>query len=433
MKFSKKKLLSIAKKVKQGKKITPLEISELVSFDKKDEEPKLLSLLKKGAVPVAITAGFLIAVFPGNAESIATRLPSWTNLPDPVQNGLNYIWNIIGEPVERTNILFHLPNIILYSFGFLGVKKLFDAIDRKTWIDKVTGSKELIETQINNGTLDLDLAKGHSILFSGNGDFIASQFAQNHSDNMTVSLCSKKPDYTNIWNFYDTQLSYEDLEKILNRANAHDAGEYIFFPVKDDQIFLPNKSAYDLSPHRIDILCQDIRTIEKKNRWTAKQILIVGDKTHTSFVQSEDKKGKIQKSEDKISLDTISKKYPKITIIDPTDIVLSKVIEIAQGRKIAFRATREGLLEYKKRFYQRLQTLAYRELKSKKGILTIGYDILEDQTEQQTLSRKIDSYYPVVLSKAVKDALHRNGYKKNEFIYVPELILSYLKKEALKQ
>ena len=159
----------------------------------------------------------------------------------------------------------------------------------------------------------------------------------------------------------------------------------------------------------------------------------MGDKTHTSFVQSEDKKGKIQKSEDKISLDTISKKYPKITIIDPTDIVLSKVIEIAQGRKIAFRATREGLLEYKKRFYQRLQTLAYRELKSKKGILTIGYDILEDQTEQQTLSRKINSYYPVVLSKAVKDALHRNGYKKNEFIYVPELILSYLKKEALKQ
>ena len=68
-----------------------------------------------------------------------------------------------------------------------------------------------------------------------------------------------------------------------------------------------------------------------------------------------------------------------------------------------------------------------------KGILTIGYDIFEDQTEQQTLSRKIDDYIPVVLSKNVKDALIRNGYKKTQFLYVPELVLNTLSAVAKEQ
>ena len=47
-------------------------------------------------------------------------------------------------------------------------------------------------------------------------------------------------------------------------------------------------------------------------------------------------------------------------------------------------------------------------------------------TEQQKLSNKIDEYYPVVLSKVVNDALLRNGYKSNDFIYVPDLVLKEL-------
>jgi hypothetical protein len=150
-------------------------------------------------------------------------------------------------------------------------------------------------------------------------------------------------------------------------------------------------------------------------------------------VQSENKRGKIKKSEDIISLETISKKYPNITIVDPTDIVLRKIMEISNGRTIAFRATIDGLEEYKERFYSRLEKLKYKSKGASKGILTIGYDLLEDQTEQQTLSRKIDEYYPIVLSKSVRDALIRNGYKKDEFIYVPELVLEHLNTEANRQ
>jgi hypothetical protein len=225
----------------------------------------------------------------------------------------------------------------------------------------------------------------------------------------------------------------EDLKNVIVRSSGQGCGEYVFFPVKDDQIFLPGDKDYDVSPHKLDLLCQNIRTIEKTNNWKTKRILIIGDKFHKSYVRSEDQTSVIKKSEDVISISSVASKYENVSIIDPSDVVIKKILEIAKGRKIVFRATKEGIKEYKSRFYDRLKKLGYRSSSTKKGVLTIGYDIFEDQTEQQTLSRKIDGYLPVVLSKNVRDALIRNGYKENEFLYVPELVLEALTKEAVRQ
>lgn len=428
MKYKKKHLLSISKKVNGGKRLTPSELDVITSFEKVDEPNPFVSFSKKAAVPVAITLGFLIAVFPEYAARLATTL-SWTVLSEQVHNGLNYIWSIIGEPVEQQNILYHFPNIVLYSFGVLGVKKLFDAIDRKTWIDRVNGAKQKILDDLASGQLRLDLKKGHSILFVGNGDYVGSQFLINNESAVAVS--TQKPTDTKLWNQYDPNGGFEGLSTLFGRVCSKDTGEYIFFPVKDDQIFLPGPKDYDLSPHKLDILCKDIRTLEKKNKWKAKRIIVVGDKFHMSQVQSEDRKKVVSKSGEIISLQSIAIKHQNVTIVDPTDIVLKRIISIAKGRKIVFRATKEGISEYKNRFYQRLDLLGAKE--TKKGTLTIGYDLFEDQTEQQTLSRTIDDYYPVVLSKSVRDALIRNGYKKEEFIYVPDLVLAHLTKMASEQ
>lgn len=433
MRSKKKKLLSVAAKIRENKKITPEELEEILSFEKNEKETQVISFIKKAAVPVAILTGFLIAVYPQEAQKIASFLPSWTNLNNNALAGADYIWNIIGEPVGKNNILYHMPNVIFYSFGILGIKKLFDAIDRRTWIDKINDAKEKIQEKLNNGTSELKLKKGHSSLFVGKGDFIAQQFAINPPLNQAVVISESRPLYTNLWNYCSIDSSFDDLKTVIDRVCHENTGEFVFFPVKDDQIFLPGSMSYDLSPHKLDILCQDIRSIEKQNKWETKRIIIVGDRFHKSYVVSEQKNGKVKNSEDTISLETIAKKYKEITLIDPTDLVLQKVIEIADGRKIAFRATKEGIKEYKHRFYDRLEKLKYRIKKDKKGILTIGYDLFEDQTEQQTLSRKIDDYYPVVLSKAVKDALIRNGYKLKDFIYVPDLVLKNLSKKASEQ
>ena len=426
-------LLNISRKAASNLPISPVEISTLLNFEKRTEDGTVAKLLKHVALPVSLVVGFFFAAFPDVFDSISHDLPTWTNLSNEAMLGLDYFWNILGEPVEKSNIIFHLPNVILYSFGIAGIKNIIDSISRRTWLDKVLDAQLTIKDRLQNGTLSYQLNNGHSLLFIGQGDYIGMQHVLSHKAADSITISQIKPHYTQIWNYYDSNTQYEDLKEVLLRCGGKNAGEYIFFPVKDDQIFLPNEKAYDLSPHKLDILCQNIRTVEKEYKWPLKRILIIGDKFHKSYVHSVDQRRVIPRSADTISLSTLSKKYNKVSLLDPTDIVLKKILSIANGRKIILRATKEGILEYKNRFYSRLKLMGYRKRSSKNGVLTIGYDLFEDQTEQQTLSRVIDDYYPVVLSKNVRDALIRNGYKSEEFIYVPDLVLKSLSQIASEQ
>lgn len=433
MAYSKKTLLAIAAKIETNAKLTPSEMEYICGFERKSNTNTAVKLLQNLALPASLAFGFLFTVFPQYFANLIKQLPPWTNFSPAVLTGIDYLWDLIGEPVHKANILYHVPNIVLYSFGIFGIKKLFDTLDKKTWLDRVLAAKSTLSENIKNGTVHTALRNGHSVLFVGKGDFIGMQFVLTHKDNNAITISEKKPEYTNVWNVYDAATTFEDLKDVLVRSGSENAGEYIFFPVKDDQIFLPDLDAYDLSPHKLDILCQNIRKIEKENKWKTKRIIIVGDRYHKSFVQSEDKHKVLKNTEDIISLESISQKYRHITLIDPTDVVLKKILDIAKGRKIVFRATREGITEYKTRFYDRIEKLGYKHRSAKKGILTIGHDLSEDLTEQQTLTRKIDDYYPVVLSKNVRDALIRNGYKEHEFLYVPQLVLETLSESASRQ
>ncbi|HVF69509.1 MAG TPA: hypothetical protein VNA13_03005 [Xanthomonadales bacterium] len=433
MKHGKKKLVTISRKVNQNKRLTPTDIDYLLSYTRVDKDNGLIRISKALALPLSLLLGFLFTVYPEYFERLTKSLPSWTNLNPKFLSGADYLWDFLGEPIKKANLVYHIPNIVLYSFGVVGIKKLLDAVNHRSWLEQVLSAKKTLQAQVTKGLLNLQMKKGHSLLFVGNGDFIGAQFALNHNPDETVTVSENKPSYTSLWNHYDVDTLYQDLEQVILRSSGENLGEYVFFPVKDDQIFLPGSKDYDLSPHKLDILVQDIRTIEKEHKWKTRRIIIIGDKLHKSFVQSEDQHGVIKKSGDTISLETISAKYKNVTLIDPTDVVLREIIRIAYGRKIVFRATKEGIAEYKKRFYDRLKTLGYKQLKKQKGILTIGYDLFEDMTEQQTLSRKIDDYYPVVLSKNVRDALIRNGYKKEDFLYVPDLVLKTLTRVANQQ
>lgn len=429
--INKNQLITISNKVLKNDPIKPEEISDILNFELSEKDSSFISFLKRYAVPLSLTAGAIIAIFHPEFEVVTTNLPEWTNLHPRLQDGLNYLWSIIGDPVEENNILYHLPNVFLYGFGILGIKTLVDKINHKTWIEKILKAQTILQENISYGNLKLNMKKGHSLLFIGNGDFIGAQFAMDNLKN-TITISSIKPRYTNIWNKYDIATQYEELKATIERCDIESVGEYIFFPVKDDQVFLPNETAYDLSPHKLDIICQNIRNIEKDFSLTERRIIIIGDKFHKSLVQSEDQENEIENSQDIISLESISKRYKNITLLDPSDIALEKIIKLANGRKIIFRATKDGIKEYKRRFYDRLHELGYKQNASKKGILTIGYDLFEDQTEQQTLSHK-DDYLPVVLSKDVKDGLIRNGYKNEEFLYVPEVVLEKLSQIADEQ
>lgn len=431
--YTRKKLLAIAKQVKHDGRMSPDEINYLLNFKHIEEDSKLHSFIQSYAFPIAIFVGALMAMYTQRFDSFFQKFPPWTFLSPDLQTGFDYVWSIIGSPVEKANFFYHVPNIIMYGVGFISIKGIIDAIHKRDWLDVVTSAQEQLKKKIDEGTLNYDLKTGHSILFVGKGDFIAQQFTEDHEPQECITLAEIKQPYTDIWQQYKTESHEENLNKALKYAEAERAGEYIFFPVQDIHIFLPSPTAYDMPPHRIDLHCQYIRRMEQRNKWDRNPIFIVGDRYHKSVVQTEDKTKVLDGSEDVISIESISKRYSDVKVIDPTDIVLKHILKMAKDRKIVFRATVDGINEYKKRFYSRLEKLGYGKNPKEKGVFIVGYDIYEDQIEQQKLCGKLDDYYPVVLSKNVYDALISNGHKDEELIYVPDLVIDELKTFSQKQ
>src|SRR5688572_23821600 len=135
MKVDKHYLIKLSKKVERQEKLTPKEITSLISFKKTENDSALTSWLKKWALPLSLAFGFLMAVYSENFEEIAETLPDWTNLPPRVLAGMDYLWSLVGDPVEKENIMYHIPNIVLYAATFFGIKKIFEALEKHTWLD----------------------------------------------------------------------------------------------------------------------------------------------------------------------------------------------------------------------------------------------------------------------------------------------------------
>ena len=433
IKHKKRELKRIVHNFLNGERIAPQEIDYLLTFKPREGDPTFIRLLKTLAFPMSLLFGALMAAFALQTEDFVSSLPSWTNLGEEIQAALNYLWNIIGEPVESPNIIYHLPNFILYGFGVIGLKALIDSLNKNSWVNKVIYAQEELKKLIENGTLNLNLSEGHSILFVGKGDFIGTQIVLDMKDDEAVTIAQKQQAYTKIWQRYNSDSLYLDLKEVLEKAHIETAGEYIFFPVKDDQIFLPGPKDYDLSPHKLDVLVQNIRTIEQEIGISEKRIIIVGDRFHKSTVKSEDEYEVIHKSEENISLETIAKKYKNITVIDPTDIVIRDILQRAEDRRIVFRATEEGMREYKERFYERLKELKDPGIAENMNEVVVGYDLFDYQVEQQSISQKQKSYIPIIISKNVYDELLRHGYKEKDFIYVPSLVIEHIKMLASEQ
>ncbi len=422
-----KELLAIAIKIKAGTPVTPAESDAILEFEIPDKQTKLQKFLTRIALPSSIVLGMTMASFPDFYANLVTKLPKWTTMSDHLLSGVDYVWSIIGKPVKQKNIIYHVPNIVLYSFGVIGVKKIFEYLRKKTWLDKVNEAKALLSKLIESGKVNYNLKDGHSILFLGNGDFIGQQFYMNSDPENVIALSSQKPLYTNHWLRYEPTITFQSLQSTLDLADAFNCGEYVLFPVIDTEIFLPGPGKFDLSPEKLEVMIQSIRDIEKLKGWTPKRIIIVGDKEQTSVIRTETVSGAVDGTSEYVSIESIQKRFEKVLVIDSTDLILELITKKFPGRRILFRASIEGSAAYKHRFYERLKEFSYDDNAENEYSLVIGYDLFEEQIERESIATSLQEYLPVVLSREVCDALIRNGYQSDEFIYVPDLVLAKLK------
>lgn len=425
-----KELRSIADNILKNLPVSPSQADKLLNFTIEESENKLNKFLLKIALPASVIFGMSQAAMPEMYEGIVAQLPAWTNLSTNILAAVDYTWSLIGDPIEKNNIIYHVPNIFLYSFGIFGVKKLFDYVRRKSWLDKVYEAKEMLEKNTEKGLQNYTLQPNHSILFVGRGDFIGEQFCVNSAIDHVLTLGSARPQYTNHWYRYDITNSFSVLEKALVHADAESAGEYILFPVKDTELFLPGEREYDISPEKVEVLIHSLREVEEVNGWSPKRIVIVGDRKQMTPVRTETKKDVLEDSVENISLTSIDKEIRKVTIIDASDLVIKEILRRFPDRKIMLRTSVEGSVTYKKRFFDRLEEFGYNDDATYTETVIIGYDMHEEQVQRTSFRTKMEKYLPVILSKHTHDALVRKGYNSSQFIYVPDLVLAELVKIA---
>lgn len=416
--LTKKALVRTAEAIKADKKVRS-EIVDSFLNHKFQESTKTSKVMMKMAAGITFFFASVLVVFPEVGEKLIEILPSYFLLSERVARSLDFVWGLVGKPVGKQHLMYHLPNIIIYAFGVAGLRKLLRRLNRNNWKDLVEDAQDKLRKTIEQGTAQFAFAPGFSVLFTGEGDRVARSLV---ADNPTVgvTLSSKKQSYTSLWGQYAVSEGDEGFSRVLGQFNAEDAGEYVLFPVLDEHLFLPGKYDFDMAPHRVDVAVRRIRDHEKEMGWEKKRILIVGDLEHESNFITASRDQRTHSHPDAVSLRTIAEDYENVTVIDPTDTVIRRIIEIADGNQILFRSSDLGVEKYSEKFYRRLSLLGYKP--TKEQTLTVGYDISDLETEQQLVSEKHSGYLPVILTRDIFDELIKNRFQEDAILFVPRLV-----------
>lgn len=416
--LTKKNLIEVATAVNSGNQVDADIVERFVDF-KFQETSRFSQVMLKVAAALSFFFASVLVIFPEVRDYLIGVLPGYFELSDRIAKSLDFIWGLVGEPVKKTHLMYHLPNIIIYAFGVAGVRQLWKKLNKNNWKDKVKEAQEKLGQMALEGTGRYRFTRGFSLLFVGEGDQIAQSLMVD-DPLLGVTIATKKQPYTNLWGKYAAGEGEEGFNRVLEQVNAQDAGEYVLFPVVYEHLFLPGPHDFDVAPHRVDIAVRRIREFESNNGWQNKRIIIVGDKEQKSKFVTASRTSRINSQDDEISLGTIADKYDNITILDSTETTLNKIIEIADGRQILFRSSDHGVEKYSGEFYRRLSLLDYQP--SREEILIIGYDISDLETEHQVVSQKQLSYLPVILSRDVLDGLVKSHLREKPYIFVPRLV-----------
>lgn len=422
--LSKAALIRLSNRINNGDRLDVETVAPFLDHRFPETSP-LGRFMLRVAAWISLFFASALVIFPEIGEYLIDVLPGFFLLPERLAKALDYVWGLVGKPVKKQHLMYHLPNIIIYAFGVAGIRQLWRRLNKKNWKDLVESSQEKLQKMIESGTARYTFAPGFSLLFVGDGDQMAKSLVID-DPHIGPTLSTRRPAHTVLWGKFAATEGDEGFARVLDQVNAEDAGEYVLFPVVDDQLFLPGPAEYDMPPHRIEIAVQRIRLFEKDRGWAPKRIVIVGDRQQTSRFVTSSKTGPVHSAHDEVSLSTIEQEYENVIVADPTDITLRRIIEFADGRQILFRASELGMKKYGQAFYDRLALLGYEP--SKEGSLTVGYDISDLETEHQVVAKRGSEYLPVILSRDIYDLLSRNHLREADHILVPRLVKEELQR-----
>ncbi len=422
--FTRHEIVEIARKVREGERIRADLVAPFLDYTIPELSPFNRFMLRVAAW-ISLFFASVLVIFPEVGEWLISVLPGFFLLPERLAKALDYIWGLVGQPVKKQHLMYHVPNIIVYAFGAAGIRQLWRKIQKNNWKDLVADAQSRLSRMIDEGRARIAFQPGFSILFAGNGDQVAKSLVLD-DPLLGPTLSSIRPAYTSLWARFQASEGDEGIERVMALFNVEEAGEYVLFPVVDDQLFLPGPTEYDMPPHRVEIAVRRIRDHEKAGNLDKKRIIIAGDAEQASRFLTAAPDGQLDPHGDRVTLRTIAEKYENVLVVDPTEVTLRRIVEIADGRRILFRASDQGTEKYARRFFQRLAGLGYEP--TREDTLTVGYDISDFETEHQLIAQQADQYLPVILSRDVFDLLSGTYLRDGQFIFVPGLVKSELQR-----
>lgn len=205
--------------------------------------------------------------------------------------------------------------------------------------------------RLHAGTFDWSIKPGSTAAFVSSGDSFAKILADTKPGDI-IQLANQP--VNGQWVHLADDASNEDLLRAYERADLTNAGELVFLPVKEDMAYLPGPDDFEISVGKM------VHHIEVADEiYGAKPVIIIGSKdqaayyveSHHSQDYSEPTVATIEEKMERLA----DKRGQSILVLDQTEIINNRIVEIADGEPISYFAVQDAMDTYRERFYKSLR------------------------------------------------------------------------------
>lgn len=365
-------------------------------------------------------------------------------LPAGVHEAFQAIHNLSSNAAASASLREHFPYLILELGGIVGGGPLREAMLK--WRKNVKSGLKVrtaLEGKVAKGEVNLNMPESHSALFSGNGDSYVSWLQKELGiGDMVTYTTNPSGDASLTKQGYELSSTEDTLEAALERGDFVKAGEVGFFPVIEEDQFLPDpdedNGSFDTTLSDMDVMIAKMenflknkKTIDTEELIEKKKLIIVSSKKQTETkLHGREKEPSTRTLEDLQADQNEKSKYFDVEIVDPTELVFDALMPLLGGKIPDFIALAKSADRYTDRFYAEYDARVKKDNSQNSGMrvttseeVRVFYNISDVATIAQ--ARKDD--IAIVSSERHKQVLLDEGVDPDRIIVVSKLVKTAIK------
>lgn len=378
------------------------------------------------AIPIILFGGYVATYAITHQE--AFPINRGAELPWVVNGALQAIHALSNNSAQESYLAYHVPFIFLELFGISSVAGVWDFLNKRGLASRAREAKILLQNRIKEGTQTYTMPHSHTAVFEGQGDWIAEALQQRRQTD--VMRYASVPIDSTIWQLFDPALGDEHLSQALTRADFQSAGEILLLPTMKQHLFLPDSVKHkDMSLDEMEDLVGfvDSESDEKK------RVIIVGSgKFSDEHVSTHLMNGTVDKSSktlDQLVVELEEARGASVQLIDPTQLIMQRIFDLASGRPLVFSANAQGDVEYKTRFQTEVgeaQEGGRYTPDTSLSEVRVVYNVDDAPTRVQAKNGDI----VVILDSRKRAKLIERGIPEDHILCVPEIVLDKVDQEV---